>query len=734
MATYKVQAPDGHIIKVEGPDGASEADVLANAQQLYKPKSTPKGALGALIANARAASSGMGMNFDDELAAGVKTVLPISNAKSGYTEGFGKAYQENLAHVRGQDAAYKAEHPVASGLGTVEGALGGLKGLGLLRAMFAPKAVATVRAAVPAVEAASNGVRVATPAVVKTMAAGAGYGAVSGAGAGDTMASRQQSAATGALTGAVLGGVIHGTVAGAGPIIKRYFDTFMGKGITQEALRQIRNALSREGYDVTSTAGVNALKTELGRYVGKPVSLADMGVNPRARAAVGVRTPNAAQSQAIDTITARTQGQGARLRKDITATVAPRTDVHALDQALVEQRATEALPLKQAALYKDNPQAGAPTTDQVPMVIAGRQLNKNLVPTGAQGASVPNVPDDPVLQQLARLPMAQSALKNARDITTAERDRLNVTGGDTSHLPDFPEQGANLDMRALDHLKRALDDEVRSAYQSAESGVRATAPQLQALRDEIRDRMRAISPEYGQYLDQFAGTSELRDALKAGRGASAASGSRESVPGFDQMDPEVIAAEQAKRSEAGQEFYRVGAARRLTDIVNDTPDSSYPASRLLNSPESRAQLAATGVEPAAQAKLQNSVDLEQTLNLLPKSIRSIGAGVSSAAAQDADAIGQVIPSSMMRPEHWLAGAIRKTVGTVNLARNAKINEAVLPRLLETNPQAVQATINDLVSNGQYEQARQLATQSKMSFAARLIGNVAGSPVSVQQGN
>lgn len=44
MAQYTVQAPDGNTITLEGPDGASQADVIAKAQQLYKaesPKFTP---------------------------------------------------------------------------------------------------------------------------------------------------------------------------------------------------------------------------------------------------------------------------------------------------------------------------------------------------------------------------------------------------------------------------------------------------------------------------------------------------------------------------------------------------------------------------------------------------------------------------------------------------------------------------------------------------------------------
>lgn len=37
MATYQVKAPDGKIVTLQGPDGASQDDILAQAQQLYQP-------------------------------------------------------------------------------------------------------------------------------------------------------------------------------------------------------------------------------------------------------------------------------------------------------------------------------------------------------------------------------------------------------------------------------------------------------------------------------------------------------------------------------------------------------------------------------------------------------------------------------------------------------------------------------------------------------------------------
>lgn len=44
MATYTVKAPDGKTITLQGPDGASQDEIIAQAQKLYKPGTTPAAA------------------------------------------------------------------------------------------------------------------------------------------------------------------------------------------------------------------------------------------------------------------------------------------------------------------------------------------------------------------------------------------------------------------------------------------------------------------------------------------------------------------------------------------------------------------------------------------------------------------------------------------------------------------------------------------------------------------
>jgi len=37
MAVYNVQAPDGKVLQIQGPEGATQEEVIAKAKELYTP-------------------------------------------------------------------------------------------------------------------------------------------------------------------------------------------------------------------------------------------------------------------------------------------------------------------------------------------------------------------------------------------------------------------------------------------------------------------------------------------------------------------------------------------------------------------------------------------------------------------------------------------------------------------------------------------------------------------------
>lgn len=684
-------------------------------------------------------------NFADEIAAGMDAVVPLDRLTgqpvksvwdaegNGFWDRLKNAYNHNVNMQRQIDEADDTQHPVLSGTGKVGGTvLQTLLG-GRLVGAVAPRLAAGIQAAG----------KVAPLRTAAAVGAGSGavQGAIAGAGEGESVDQRVKNAQMGGTFGGMTGAVLAPVATSLAPAIARYGKVLFGRAPEQEATAQLIQALKRDGYDVTSPAGVKALKDELSSYLGKPVSLADIGSATRARAGVGLRAPSAAQSQAIDMVTQRQAGQGARLASDIRGTVAPRTDVHALDDALVQAREDAAIPLRDKALFTEGPGYGDPSLPTQPLALPTGSVQPEAADAGLRrmlGQSVPEptptyvpapkpaggdivvtrqsrIPEDPQLQQLARLPFAQRALNAAKGLAQEEVNLRSVLGQDISHLPDVTSPGASLDMRTFDYLKRFLDKEVSNLGRGASTDTFKAAEygQVKALRDALRGRMRDIVPEYGDYLDAYRGSSEMIDALAEGRK-------------FRQLDPELIASGQADRSQAAQELYRVGAARDLLDTVNATRDGANPASRILNSNEARDQLAATGVSPEDAARLNRSVNIERQLNLLPAELSGSQTAARQAAAQDADAgVHAALPFNPGSPFGWLGAGARTILNHASTARNAAVNEALLPRLLETDPAAIAKNITDLEAAGKYLEAAQLRRALRAYTATGALGGMIG---------
>lgn len=695
-------------------------------------------------------------NYADELAAGMDAALPLSRLTgqpvNSIWDGssFSDAYDHNLNLQRQIDEADDTQNPVLSGTGKIGGTILQAIGAGkVLKAGATTVAPMLGKTAIGPV-AAAEAYQLAHPVKAAVVAGGAGAGvsgAVSGSGEGEDLDTRIQNAKRGGATGLMFGSALAPVAVSLAPAIARYANVLFGRMPEREATQQLIQALQRDGYDVTSPTGVKALRDELGSYLGKPVSLADIGVATRSRAGVGLRTPSNVQNKMIDLVHARQAGQNIRLASDVRSTVAPRTDVHALDDALVKAREEEALPLRDEALFENtgggfgNPlEPRLPTVQRNPdaadagvMRTLGNDVPETYSPVVRSGTDAAEgtgrqarIPDDPVLQQIARLPFAQRALKSARALAQEEVNLGTVLGNDVSHLPDVTADGANLDMRTLDYLKRFLDKEVSKLGRQADSNTFSAAeyPQVKALRDALRERMREVVPKYGDYLDSYRGSSDLIDALQEGRA-------------FSQLDPELIAKQQnaVGRSTAEKELYRVGVARNLLDEIGSTRDGSNAASRILNSDEARAQLAATGVAPQDAAKLGRSVAIERQFNLLPAELSGNASAARSTATADADAgVHAQLPFNPGSPLGWLGAAGRTVLNRASTVRNRAVNEALLPQMLETNPDAINAIISNLEKAGKYADAAKLRRALNTYAGTAALGNLLGSGSAMQEGN
>lgn len=671
-------------------------------------------------------------NWDDELTSAINTVIPLDritnpDIKSVFTapgngiiEKLKNAYANNQQVEHNIQKADEEQNPVIHGVSDIAGtALGALLG-GKLLAKAAPGVIGGI-------EKMALSAPLRTAAVTGATGGGA-YGGVAGAGEaeGDRVQGFKTGAGVGTLTGAVLGPAI----AKIAPAIARYAKVLFGRGVTQEALQQLTEKLRQDGYDVTSDVGTAALEQELGRYAGKPVSLADIGTATRSRTGVGLRSPSAVQDQSVDQLVQRSAGQGKRLAQDIYTNVAPRSDVHALEDKLVQQREAEAIPLRDRALYEEavpqvSTQFQPPTMlPQAPDAGVLRTLGKD-VPDVLR-ATAPQVTEsvgrkarvieDPQLQQLARLPLAQRGLTKALEQAEAERSLAAVTGAPMDHLPDQT-RGSNLDVRTLDYLKRFLDKQVSALYRgSTDTFSAAEAANVKQLRDALRERMKQVVPHYEDYLESYKGSSNLIDALEQGRK-------------FDALDPEVLASEQAGRTKGEQEFFKVGTARNLLDIIRGTKDNRNPAARLLDSDEVRDQLEAV-IGKDATATLMRSVTNERELNKLLGELSGSQTAQRAAAAADADAgVQTALPFNPSSPISWAGWVARLGLHRASTARNAKVNEALLPRVLETNPDIIKRVIiPELQRQGKTAAVKTLRKQTQGRVTSRAVGGLIGGPL------
>lgn len=756
--SIEVDTPDG---VVEFPDGTPHETITAALRKKYPPKlrgqqtSAPQ-APSAAGSFARGVPRGGLLNFDDEIAAFGNALIPgmaaVDRGVQGTNQrgawdgkapsGFWETVKANLRDLEAQKHADQDTNPKAEMLGQILGVAG--------TGRFIPRSLGGARvAAQPArgvATAASVAARAAVPTALRTAgkaaAIGAGTGAVSGFGAGEgSVDNRLTSAASGAKAGAVIGGALGATVAGLTPLVGRYWRAYKGQGAGDEALAQIARALKRDGYDVDSVAGKQALETELSRFAGKPVSLADLGPATRARTGVGLRSPSAAQRQSVDAVTNRQQGQSDRLSQDIRATVSPRTDIHRLDEDLVKQRADDAKTLRDAALF-GQPQLpeAAPQRLQITQApdapdagllrTLGQEPQPSYVPVPAVQPAGPPAPvrnsvvvNDPILQQLARLPDAQKALNAAVGRAESERALKATLGQSIDDIPDIT-PGADLDVRTLDYLKRYLDDEVRTLFKGADTSTfkAGQAHQVKDLRNAIRDRLKEAVPGYREYLDSYKGSSDLIDALSGGRD-------------YQKLDPEVIAAEQAGRTTGEREFYRAGAARRMEDVVKGVNNTgvAQPANRILNNPTELARVQNLAGRNDFQT-LHTFVQQERQLGELPMEMRGSQTDARRIAGEDADAgIALQTPFNPANPLAWVGFAARKAAKALDLRQNEAVNAALLPRMLEQNPAAIQATINDLEQAGRTADALKLRRAIQATQAARVGGTVIGSPLAIRNG-
>jgi hypothetical protein len=457
MGQYHIKAPDGREFLIEGPDGASEEEIIAITRS-HMEKEAPDLAKSGVNVNPPAsltdlAAQGATLGLSDE-AAGVGRMLA-----NGIVAPFSPsvdfdplaAYQRGRDGERGALEAKREESPWASFLAEGVGSLGAI------------------------------GPGVAPPRTLGGMMRqgakqGGILGSLGGFGYGEGAGGSILGAGLGGTGGTVLGGVLPLALRAIERPIRAGFDFMrprngVGRELVSRAMRE----------DMVAPSAAAARMTE-GNANGVPLALMDQGDNLRGLAGSLSRRPGASRTLVREAVIDRQAGQGERVRGAIERDLGP--IVNPMDQGdqLIQQARTAAKPLYEKAY--SNP-----------------------------GASVVD------MQDLAGRPSFRKALQKAANLAAEEGDNPMALGfqfdeaGDVL-LTDVPS------FKTMDYIKRGLDDVVEGFRDSTTGKLNLNTGEARATNETLRtfiSRMDKVNPDYAAARAAYAGPAKQREALDMGR-------------------------------------------------------------------------------------------------------------------------------------------------------------------------------------------------------------------------
>lgn len=174
------------------------------------------------------------------------------------------------------------------------------------------------------------------------------------------------------------------------------------------------------------------------------------------------------------------------------------------------------------------------------------------------------------VQRLMTRPAVQQGI---RDGISLVKDQMAVTG---EEIPthDVWFSGQSFDdpniitkttptLRVLDAAKQGLDamlEKYRDPY-SGKLNLDPAGVSINNMRAKLVAELRAASPTYAEYLDAWAGPSQVKDAMARGRSVL-------------NNDPEITSKLIKGMSDSEKQGYQIGLARALQDKITDNPQSA----------------------------------------------------------------------------------------------------------------------------------------------------------------
>lgn len=374
-------------------------------------------------------------------------------------------------------------------------------------------------------------IQAGTPLLAKLglgAAEGAALGGVSGA------LSADENRGAGALEGGVIGGALGGAIplVGAGVSAARNILGRTGAAAGKHADALVTRALARD--QVTPRS--------LQAPAGKPAVLADLGGENTLGLARGAQaTPSDAKQRLADFLHGRQADQPTRVLTDLeTAAGRQNENVHDTAEQLIAQRKANAKPLydKVRDVIVDDPEVIA--------TINGSPYFKRAHTIGRQIAREEGINLPPLI-----------------------KESLDADG-------NVIREQVPQSVQAIDYTKRGLDALIERQY--SRGGMDKNLSRV--LRDKLRGMLERVDeavPDYKAARQQFAGDSDLIDALEQGRN-------------FLKEDYRVTAKELSRMTDGEKELHTAGALDAIRQKIDEAPDGADVVKRIFGNPRKRDQL------------------------------------------------------------------------------------------------------------------------------------------------
>lgn len=508
--------------------------------------------------------------------------------------------------------------------------------------------------------------------------AGAAGGGIGGFGYGEGTNSLM-TAVGGALGGAAFGAaipaiatVIGNRAAGVRRLTGR--DPELPRRLVSEAI---------EADSVTPRA-VGAAMDDAGTR-GSPMMLADTGENTRQLLASVTRQPGPARKLGKEATIERQKASAERISAAVIRDLGPTANIGELGEALIQQAQTASAPLYDKAF-------------------------------SAAGASVVKLDD------LATRPAFQSALKKAVNLSLEEGSDPRALGFRFDAAGEMILDRDALSWRAMDYVKRALDDVIEGAKDQRGKLTQAGRAAL-GTKKALVARMDKVNPAYAAARAAYSGPAAMRDAVEQGNKAMARS-------------PDDIMAEMKALGEGEKEAYRLGVRKAIVDMVNSMKDGGDKVNRLLGTPKSRAVLSRIFGGGKEFERFIKTLRDEEAMGLTYKAVNT-GSPTAERMAFDATTNDAGLAESAIdaalrggRDGMWsaLVAAFQKLRDVDRFGAGKageRTRESIAALLSETDP----AVLKELIRAAGRASARQRVSAGRKSRSAiqqgRNIGNALG---------